>query len=237
MDELLGNFNPAALMTKGAGNAPARNMAMLNQSNGTLVEYLIRTFVETFVQPVLRQLILLEQEYETDRVILGIAGKSSKLLQMMGTDEVTDELLTQEITLSVNVGMGATDPGQKLNKFLSGLTSFSQIVKNPTPGMNYVEVGKEIFGHLGYQDGSRFFTVDDPQVAALQQQLQQMQGVVQQLQAQLKEKQSTLMAGIQKTRETNETKERIQIIKETNENKRALATHYTAITAPQKGSK
>ena len=237
MDELLGNFNPAALMTNGAGNAPARNMAMTSQANGTLVEYLIRTYVETFIQPVLRQLILLEQEYETDRVILGIAGKNSKLLQQMGTDEVTDELLTQETTLSVNVGMGATDPTQKLQKFLSGLTSFSQIVKNPTPGMNYVEVGKEIFGHLGYQDGSRFFTVDDPQVIALQQQLQQMQGVIQQLQGQLKDKQAQMQVGVVKTHETNMSRERIAANKEINENKRALAAHFTAITKSQKETK
>ena len=77
MDELLGNFNPAAIMMAGAANAPARNMSMLNQSNGTLVEYLIRTYVETFVQPVLRHLILLEQAYETDRVVLGLAAKNS----------------------------------------------------------------------------------------------------------------------------------------------------------------
>lgn len=229
-DELLGNFNPAALMTSGAGNAPARNMAMLNQSNGTLVEYLIRTFVETFVQPVLRMLVLLEQEYETDRVIMGIAAKNANLMQKFGIDEVTDELLMQEITLNVNVGMGATDPMTKLNKFLTAFTTFTNAMKNPTPGINLVEVGKEIFGHLGYSDGSRFFTTDDPQVTALQNQLQQAMQLVQQLQAQLKEKNSAQMIGLQKTRETNQTKLQDRIIREQNENRRSLATHYTALT-------
>ena len=139
-DELLGNFNPAAIMTAGAGNAPARNMTMLSQSNGTLVEYLIRTYVETFVQPVLRQLILLEQHYETDRVLLGLAAKQSKMLQRFGIDQVTDELLNQEITLNVNVGMGATDPTQKLQKFLMAMNSYSMMMRNPIPGINMVEV-------------------------------------------------------------------------------------------------
>jgi hypothetical protein len=230
MDELLGNFNPAALMTAGAGNAPARNMTMLNQSTGSLVEYLIRTFVETFVQPVLRQLILLEQAYETDTVILGIAQKNSKMLQRFGIDQVTDELLMGEVTLSVNVGMGATDPTQKLQKFLTALTSFSNVVKNPTPGMNVIEIGKEIFGHLGYQDGSRFFTVDDPQVAALQGQLQQAMGEIQKLQGAVKDKQDAHKIGFLKTQATNQSKEKIAVNHEINENKRSLATHWTALT-------
>ena len=230
MDELLGNFNPAALMTNGAGNAPARNMAMLNQSNGTLVEYLIRTYVETFIEPVLRQLILLEQQYETDQVLMGVAAKNAKLFQKFGIDQVTDDLLEQEITLSVNVGMGATDPTQKLQKFLSALTAFSQMLKNPTPGMNMVEVGKEIFGHLGYADGSRFFTTDNPQVTALEQQVRQAMQIIEQLKGKLKEKSDATMAGVIKTRETNQVKAAVAANHEENENKRTLAKHWTALT-------
>ena len=229
-DELLGNFNPAAIMMAGAQNAPARNMTMLSQSNGTLVEYLIRTYVETFIQPVLRQLVLLEQEYETDRVILGIAAKNAQLYQKFGVDEVTDDLLRQEITLTVNVGMGATDPMQKLNKFLTGMTMFSNMAKAPPPGLNLVEVGKEIFGHLGYQDGSRFFTTDNPQVTQLQMQLRQAMVMIQQLQAKIKEKTSSQMISLQKGREANQSKENIALLQEHNENKRALATHWTALT-------
>jgi hypothetical protein len=237
MDELLGNFNPAGLMTSGAGHAPARNMAMLNQANGTLVEYLIRTYVETFVQPVLRQLVQLEQAYETDRVILGLAAKNSKMLQSYGIDEVTDELLDQEITLSVNVGMGATDPTQKLQKFMTAIGSYTGMLKSPTPGINMVEVGKEIFGHLGYSDGSRFFTNDNPQIDALQQQVREAGAMIQQLQAQLKEKNTTLQVGLQKTRETNQTKIIDRKIREENENKRNLATHFVALTnAPKKAA-
>ncbi|GAC1457375.1 MAG: hypothetical protein NVSMB70_01110 [Chamaesiphon sp.] len=229
MDELLGNFNPASLMMNGAGNAPARNMAMLSSSNGTLVEYLIRTYVETFVQPVLRQLMLLEQEYETDKTILGLCSKLNNLYQRFGIDEVTDELLRQEVTLTVSVGMGATDPNQKLNKFLGALGNFTAMMKNPAPGLNMVEVGKEIFGHLGYQDGSRFFTNDNPTVLALQQQLRQGGAQIQDLTKKVQDKQTQHMVGLQKTRETNQTKIQTQVIKETNENKRSMAAHWVAL--------
>ena len=229
MDELLGNFNPAAIMMAGAANAPARNMTMLNQSNGTLVEYLIRTYVETFIQPLLRHLVLLEQKYETDATILAIAAKNSELFQRFGIDEVTDELLNQEITLTVNVGMGATDPTQKLQKFLTAMNMYSTMLRNPVPGVNMVEVGKEIFGHLGYQDGSRFFTSENPEVDAIQQQLRAAMSQIQALQTQLKEKTTAQMISLEKTRETNRTKENIAVIQEQNENRRALARHFDQI--------
>jgi hypothetical protein len=224
MDELLGNFNPAGLLSQGGMNAPARNMALLSQSNGTLVEYLIRTFVETFVQPVLRLLVLTEQQYETDQVILNIAAKSSKLLQRAGQDQVTDQLLQQEVTLAVNVGMGATDPAQKLQKFLTAMGSFTAMMQHPTPGINMVEVGKEIFGHLGYQDGSRFFTMENPEVAVLQKTIMQQKMLMAQMQKQIDEKNTGHMIGLQKTRETNQTKERIAGVKEVHTDKRHLAS-------------
>lgn len=236
-DELTGNFNPASLIANGGGQAPARNMALLNQSNGTLVEYGIRVFVETFVQPVLRQLILLEQEYETDRVILSLAGKNAQLFQKFGVDEVTDEILMGELSLEVNVGMGATDPQQKLGKFLSGMTAYSNIVKQAPPGLNQVEVGKEIFAHLGYRDPTRFFTTDNPQVIQLQQQLQQLSGELAEATKKLQDKQMAQVVGLTKTRETNASKIEVANIQEHAANKRALATHITSLMSEAHNAK
>lgn len=240
MDELLGNFNPAQLMATGGANNPARNMAMLSGASGTLVEYSLRTYVETFVQPVLRQLVLLEQNYETDQVVMKIAAKRAEIFQKFGIDQVTDDLLRQELTLTVNVGMGATDPMMKLNKFLTAMNTYVGMQQQPIPGINMKEVGKEIFGHLGYQDGSRFFTVDDPQVLQLQQQVQQMTGVISQLQAKVAEKKEanqiamqktivTAQAGVQKAQLSSQTTLQSALIKEEGANKRALATHWRAL--------
>jgi hypothetical protein len=238
MDELLGNFNPAGLMTSGAHqNSPARNMSMLNQSTGTMVEYLIRTYVETFVQPILRQLVLLEQHYETDEVVINIASKNAKMFERFGLDEITDRLLQQELTLSVNVGMGATDPTQKLQKFLTAMGSYSQMAVNPPPGVNLQEVGKEIFGHLGYSDGSRFFTQDNPQVVAMQQQLQQMQQAMQEMQKKLEDKTAQNETSILKTQISAASKEKITMIQEENENRRSLAVHATALLGNADGRK
>jgi len=229
MDELLGNFNPASLMIAGAANSPAKNMAMLSNSQGTLTEYLLRTYVETFVQPVLRMLMLLEQKYETDQTVLAVAGKRAQLFQRFGIDQITDDLLENELTLNVNVGMGATDPAAKLNKFIAGITAYTAIMSRPVPGLNVQEVGKEIFGHLGYADGTRFTTNDNPAVLQLQQQLQQATGLIQQLQQKVKDKQTGHMVALEKSKTTNQTTIQKTIIQEENENKRSLATHMRAL--------
>ena len=229
MDELMGNFNPTQIMSQAAIDTPARNMALLQSSHSTLVEYLLRTFVVTFVEPVLRQLVLLEQKYETDKAILALAGKNAQMVQLYGVSEVTDELIEKELTLTVNVGMGATDPMQKLQKFLSAMQAFINMMAKPIPGLNMQEVGKEIFGHLGYADGSRFFTTDNPQVAQLQGQLQQATQLAQQLKAKLDERKSQHLAKLQGTLHSNETKLQQTKIHEENENKRALATHWRSL--------
>ena len=234
MSDLLGNFSAAQVMADHGINGPARNMAMLGQAAGTLVEYTLRTYVETFVQPVLRQIMMLEQHYETDEVVLALAGKKAKLFQKFGIDQVTDELLEQELTLNVNVGMGATDPQLKTQKFMAAVTSYANIAKEPPLGLNMEEVGKELFGHLGYSDGSRFFTNDNPQVAQLQQQVQQLTMALKQAEQKVKEKITGHQVKLQTTQITEANKAEIAKHKEENENLRSAMTHRVSLVEADK---
>jgi DNA-binding protein YbaB len=234
MNDLLGNFSAGQVMADHGINGPARNMAMLGQSAGTLVEYLLRTYVETFVQPVLRQLMLLEQFYETDKTILAVASKSAELMQHFGTDEVTDELLSQELTLTVNVGMGATDPSLKLQKFLSAMNIYLEMLAKAGPGIDMNEVGKEIFSYMGYQDGSRFLGKDNPQLMQLQQKMQQMQQVIQNLELKVKDKSDSHLVKLKTADDANKTKMATTQIHEDNENLRNATTHLRAIAEAEK---
>jgi len=231
--ELVGNFSAAQVMADHGLNGPARNMQMLNQNAGTLVEYLLRTYTETFIQPVLRQLVQLEQAYETDDVIISLAAKKANLLQKYGINEVTDSLLEKELTLTVNVGMGATDPQMKLQKFMAGMTAYTSMLEKKIAGINMQEVGKEIFGHLGYGNASRFFTNENPQVIQLTQQLQQASQKLQQLQLALQNKQDKLLVDVHKITTTNTTKLEDRKMKEAGENQRNVATHLRALTELQ----
>ena len=158
-----------------------------------------------------------------------IAGKRAKVFQKYGIDEVTDQLLENELTLTVNVGMGATDPMQKLQKFIAAMGAYTNMLVKPPPGINMQEVGKEIFGHLGYSDGSRFFTNDNPQIQQMQQQMQQMQGIIQQLTQKVQDKQTAHQVKVKVAAEKNQSDMKRTVIHEENENKRALATHFRAL--------
>lgn len=176
-DELVGNFSTSSVQTNRKLNETVGGMGMIAQGANQLTEYTIRTFTETWVEKLLRQLVKLEQYYETDEVVLAIAADRAQLLQRFGIDKVTDDLLKQELTLKVNVGMGATDPTQKLNRFAGALRTYgevSMLVSQGMQGINMEEAGKEIFGLAGYQDGKRFLAPGDPRVQQAVQQAQQM---------------------------------------------------------------
>ncbi|CAB3731000.1 portal protein [Paraburkholderia rhynchosiae] len=190
-DGIGGDFNPAQIPHGKKGADTARGMQMMSAGANQMTEYLLRTVTVTWVERVLYQLVKLEQEYETDQVVMAIAAEKAQLVQRYGIDKVTDELLNHELTITVNVGMGATDPNAKLQKLISGLNEIGQIMANQAiPPTMKSEAVKEIFGLLGYPDAKRFLGdgQQDPQIAQLQQQLQQAQQVIQGLQQQIKSK-------------------------------------------------
>lgn len=159
-DSLVGNFSPAAPQNN-EKQTPALGVAKMGgQSAGAVQDYSIRVFIETWVDPVLRQLQRMIACYETDEVILGLAGAKAKdAMLRFGTDQITDDLLRQDLMVGVNVGIGNTDPQTRVQKIVYGV---SQVIG--IPGMaariKPEQVSNEIFGALGYRDGSRFFMND-----------------------------------------------------------------------------
>ncbi len=160
-DELTGNFSQGSIMTNRKMNETVGGMGMISNAANQITEYTLRTFTETWVEPVLRQLVKLEQKYETDEVILAIAASQAKLIETYGVSEINDELLGQELTLSVNVGMGATNPDQKLGRFMGAMQAYSAVAQMELPGLDMKEIGKEVFGLAGYRDGGRFMIDDE----------------------------------------------------------------------------
>jgi hypothetical protein len=185
-DELVGNFSGSSVMTNRQLNETVGGMGLLKGGASELTEYMLRTFVETWVEPVLRQLVKLEQAYESDTVILGLAGEKAKLLQKYGIDQITDELLKGELTVRVNVGMGATDPQTKLQKFTMAVKTYAD-VQGALPNADLEAVRKEIFGLAGYRDGARFFKEEqqeeDPQLGQMKSVIENMQETIDQLEA------------------------------------------------------
>lgn len=185
-DEITGNFSQGSVQTNRRMNETVGGMELLTTDANQVGAYQLRTFVETWAEPVLRQIVLLEQAYETDEVILAVAGRKAKIDEL-GFDTVTDDLIEQELILNITVGMGATSPTERVNRLLTAIRALKEAVADGVliaHGLKFEEVVKEVFGDLGYSDGGRFFDSDgqDPRVATLMQQIQTLQ---QQLEAKM----------------------------------------------------
>lgn len=180
LDELAGNFSPSTKVANNAVNDTLGGSKLASQGAGMMTDYLLKTVIETWWEPVLRQLVLLEQYYETDEVVLSVCAKKARLFPRFGLSQITDEMLMNEVNLSVNVGMGSSNPDAKLQKFLMATNSAIQIRLNAPPGANVEEMTKEIYSNAGYRDGSRFFSnQQDPRLMKAMQTIQQLQSALQ----------------------------------------------------------
>jgi hypothetical protein len=162
MDELVGSFSQGSVQSNKSLNDTVGGMSMLSQNANGVNDYSIRVFTLTWMEPTLRQLMLLEQYYETDQVLLGIATKQSDAWQKYGIDQATDELLRQELTLNVDIGMGNTDPVRRVERLVFGV---SNVVGLPDMAkrIKSTDIADEIFASLGYKASSRFFRDDQEQ--------------------------------------------------------------------------
>lgn len=169
-DDLAGTQNYNSL---GNNNAVGDTLGGLKLAAGTanaVQEFDIRIWIETWCEPALAQIVRLEQFYESDEEILGICGERAKLMQKFGISEISDELLENTVTVSVNVGLGAGDPQQRLAKFASAMQVAGPILaQSPDFAKGKVQIDweaimEEVFGGAGYRDGGkRFVKPGEPQ--------------------------------------------------------------------------
>lgn len=192
-DELTGNFSTSSVMTNRRMNETVGGMQMIRQPATAISEYTLKTFSETWIEPVIRQIVKLEQFYETDTQLIQLAANRAMLPVKYGINQVTPEFLQQRLLITVNVGFGSTDPMMRLQHLLFACDKYTQISVSqqqlPIPTLNVEEVGRELFMRIGYKSGNRFvFQGAQPGMAQIQQKMQEMAQVIQQLQAQLQDK-------------------------------------------------
>lgn len=170
IDELLGSFSMGSVQTNRHLNETVGGMDIASDDSNAVTEFQLRVFTETWVEGVLRQLITMGQKYETDQRILKIVGE--------GADPGTvAALMDTEYAIKVAVGYGATAPHKRIEKLSIGLKTVGEFMPEKLSQINGDEVMREVFGALGYRDGSRFFTTqdeEDPQVAELKKQVEQL---------------------------------------------------------------
>lgn len=179
-DEIAGNFSPSTKYANKGVNDTLGGSRILSQSSGVMADYMLRTIIETWWEPVLRQIVMLEQYYETDSVVLGVCAEKARLFPKFGLSQITDDMLMREITVNVNVGMGASNPDNRFQKFMTATQAAIQLATTAPPGFNVTEGIKEIYSNAGYRDGSRFFSEKaDPRLIQAVQHVNQLQQLLQ----------------------------------------------------------
>lgn len=189
-DDAVGQFQGSSVSTNRQLNETVGGMKLLNANANVVGDFDLRVWIETWVEPTLRQIVKLEQYYEDDKVILQIAGQKAKLYQKFGVSTIDDELLMMECSISVNAGIGNADPMVKLDKFIkAGAAAGNLLGASVQDRAKQDPIIDEIFGAAGFRDAAeRFFHPGDMQDPRMV----KMQGVIQGLQAQVEEKQSAL---------------------------------------------
>lgn len=149
-DELLGTFSQSSVNQNRNLNETVGGMNLMNASANQVQELGLRTFIETWVEPVLRTMVKLEGLYETDETVLALAAGKAEIYH-----EIDDELLMQDLVVKVNVGMGNTNPEQKLARFMQPIQAASALPEFMGE-LDFSEIGKEVFALAGMGDGERF---------------------------------------------------------------------------------
>jgi hypothetical protein len=199
-DEVAGNFSQSSVQGNRNLNETVGGMNMLTTNANQVAAYRLRTFIETWVEPVLRQLCEMERQYESNETIVALAIKQAGI----PIEQLDAAIWSAPVQVTVNVGMSATNPQERANLLIFGFNSVKMLLADGAleqRGLNSRELVKEIFAMIGYRDGSRFFKwgEDDPVVAHLQQ-------MVEQLKAQLAQKTPPELVAAQVARYEQEVK-------------------------------
>ena len=184
IDDILGDFNAGSVQSNRKLNETVGGMEMMGQGANTLTEFDIRTFAETWYEPVLRQIIELEAAYETD---IGVLHVASNIAGLDDIDRVL-EVITKPIRVKVNVGFDATNPERRIQRLGIGMNAIATFAPQLAEKVDGAELVKEVFGALGYADGVRFYPSlnedeQDPRITELEGQVQQLMQVIESKQA------------------------------------------------------
>ena len=178
-DDLIGTFSQASAQSNRRIVDSKGGLELLSTESSQMGRYQLRVWAETWAKPVLRQVLLFEQAYETDEKLFSLAGaKAAKTQRLNDPIVVDDTLLMQELTCSVSIGIGATSPQARADGLSNTLRAAAEFLRDGTlrqAGADEREILSELFSLMGYDGADRFFPGqgEDPRVADLQQQLEE----------------------------------------------------------------
>jgi hypothetical protein len=202
-DDLAGVFSGSSVQNNRQLNETVGGMQLLNQNASALTEFDLRVWVETWAEPVLAQSVNLIRYYESDEVVIAVAGENAGLIENLeptenerGLDpqqaeeedpqamqggpsaqqkpkpktpkitihDVLGNLDKAQVSVKVNVGIGALDSSQRLGKFMNaikGTMEMGELLASDNIKPNGAAIMQELWGLSGYKDADRFFTKEE----------------------------------------------------------------------------
>lgn len=169
-DDISGVFSTSSVQTNRQLNETVGGMQLMSEFANRESEYLIRTFVETWVEPVIRQLVKIEQFHEDDEALIEMARKS--VMKQTSDDAAnpakatTEEDVVQDVPMEepqpvdvrVSVGFGSLNPTQRVGKITQAIQSLGALAPWTGQKLDVEAVADEIFGAFGHKGGGRFYT-------------------------------------------------------------------------------
>lgn len=159
IDEMAGSFNPSSVNTNRNMGDTATGMELLAADSNVMTEYHLEIFATTFVEPVLQQVLLLEQHYEDDFSIFAEAAQAKDIAGKYQTDALTEGMLQASVKLTVKVGVDATNPERKAAK----LNNLMVMGTNLGIAMDGPALFAEAAGTLGFASGQQFVIAPEEQ--------------------------------------------------------------------------
>jgi hypothetical protein len=160
LDELVGGFSQGSVLNNRKLNETVGGMDRMASAGGAVQDYSIIIFIETWYQPVLRKLWKLMSYYENDATVFALVAEKAKLMPRFGISAVNDALLTQNLVVEVNIGVGNTDPVNRVNRLTQGIQLAVGLPGVPER-LKAQEIADDIFGALGFRDSSRYIMNDE----------------------------------------------------------------------------
>ncbi|MDH3317846.1 MAG: hypothetical protein OER43_19030, partial [Gammaproteobacteria bacterium] len=171
-DELVGMFSGSSVANNRSMNETVGGMKLLAGDADSLTEYPLMVFMITWVLPVLKQVVRLEQTHESDPALLNLIGEKIKFWQRYKVEgeqqRITDAWIQGSMNLQLSAGMGATNPEQQIQRLAAGFGIIFQMAPALAQRLDGEEVAKEVMGAMGYRGIDRFFPESGPKIPGMQ---------------------------------------------------------------------
>lgn len=220
-DELAGVFSTSSVQSNRQLNETVGGMRMMSGAANAVSEFDLRMWLESWVEPVLRQVIHLIRYNESDERILALAGQKARTWQRYQYMPSLTDFEQCELTLRVNAGVGALDPMQRLAKLRMAGEMLAPLFpamqeEGITPDVEaFIE---EVMGHAGFKDGRRFFKFGEKQKKGpppeVMKAMEELKIKNRAIDARLQETQMTLQSEEARNREDNLTAKQIAEMRE-----------------------